>query len=94
MSADFHADKLFLDQPTEIMNQPLPASPAGLIVCPPTMRVRSFRAWKLVDLDDSMNRWLQHNASGIESVLAVTVTPGGGKYCGTICYIPKVTAAT
>jgi hypothetical protein len=58
------------------------------------MRVKSFRAWKLVDLDDSMNRWLQRSASGIESVLAVTVTPGDGKYCGTICYFPKVIAGT
>lgn len=76
------------------MNNPLPTSSAGLIVCPPSMRVKSFRAWKLVDLDESMNRWLQHNASGIESVLAVTVAPGDGRYCGTICYLPKVASGT
>lgn len=75
------------------MNTTLPTTPAGLIVCPPSIRVKSFRAWKLVDLDESMNRWLQHNASGIESVLTVTVTPGDGRYCGTICYLMKVGAA-
>jgi hypothetical protein len=95
------ADKLFLSTPVEALlletlnstSNHIRIMNSAIIICPANVRVKSFRAWKLSDLDEVMNRWLKTNTLVIGSVLSVTVTPGSGKYCGTIVYTPKLATA-